>query len=435
MAVLLQTTPLPDGPDKYMAYAIAALVLLMLVGFGWLKIQNWYLAGRGSQAAAPKLRLQQSSNTGVANNTQVQQFVADAYTLQRQVQQPQPFASLKQHEQQAQQLVTHLAPEQRHNVLIAAGPGDGKTTTMNTMLVADLARGVQVVVLNPNFTYYHPRDQLIDLRPVASQFEAAYDYKEIDTILKSLVDNVIYGERLPLYREGKDAGHTIVVYIDEMPAITSVATNKPYAESCKANIVKLIREGRKVQVFVVCAAQDALVETLGLPGGVRDNFAVRLVGNVDPTSWKRCVGDEVKQVKVEQGTWYAGGKRASGTMQLIPATSEDVLRATQHRVVATPANAPMHNPPATQEQQVSNAQPQWRYEREQQEMLLIAQWVGEKGKPLSNRAITRRIYKLRGGDREDYKGDGDLYNEVKPMIERVKSILSDDGSDTFDDDE
>ena len=59
-----------------------------------------------------------------------------------------------------------MEPNARKHTAVAGITGDGKTTTMNSLLVADIAVGAQCVVCSTHFTYYHPDDQRIDLRPL-----------------------------------------------------------------------------------------------------------------------------------------------------------------------------------------------------------------------------------------------------------------------------
>lgn len=184
----------------------------------------------------------------------------------------------------------------RQHTLIAARPGDGKTATLNTLLVADIAAGHQVIVANPQFAYYHPTDQPIDLRPIRDQFEAVFDYAGIERTL-SAVYGLVEG-RNALYREGQDVGHAISVIIDEWPSIVS----SDYGPACTALVQKLVREARKCNIWLTLAAQDGQVETLGFRGGVRASFLTRLCGNVDPATWRALCGAAVQR-PVARGQW------------------------------------------------------------------------------------------------------------------------------------
>lgn len=209
-----------------------------------------------------------------------------------------------------------LTPGARMHTLIAARPGDGKTTALNTLVVADVRAGAQTIVLNPHFTAYHPEDQPIDLRPLAAHFEAVYDYAHIEATLRALVREI--DARMPIYRAGQDVGHVISVLIDEWPAVQL----SEYAKSCTDLLGRIVREGRKCKVFVTIATQDAQVSTLGFSGGLRSSFATRLCGNVDNATWRACMGDAAQR-PVARGVWASD----RGDVMVTPPTAIDVRAA------------------------------------------------------------------------------------------------------------
>lgn len=186
--------------------------------------------------------------------------------------------------------------ETRQHCLIAARTGDGKTQTIISAMVHDIARGCQVVWCSPQLTLYHPKDQRCDLRPLALHFEQVTSYPAILSVLDAAY--AIGETRKPLYRAGEDVGHPIVLYFDEWPAI--VAT---LGKEAVDRMARIVRECRKLNIWVVIATQDALVETIGFSSGVRSMFATRMAGNVDQTTWRVVMGDGVKKERVERGVW------------------------------------------------------------------------------------------------------------------------------------
>ena len=215
---------------------------------------------------------------------------------------------------QPRQDVANLPAETRQHTLLVAIPGDGKTQTLNTMLVADLSRGCQVIVLNPQFTYYHKTDQPIDLRPVEGQFEVIRDEAQMPAALKAIYR--IGKDREVLYIAGEDVGHHISVIIDEWPRIKA----SEYGDACLAWVQKIVREHRKCNVWVTLATQDALVETIGFKSGARAAFRTKLAsGNVDEYSWRFVVGSTPK-TPTAQGTWASD----SGLVEVTRPTADDI---------------------------------------------------------------------------------------------------------------
>lgn len=275
--------------------AISLLALLFMIG-NWLGDQVLKVAGkqpRMQPATAPPMQTQPVSIDAPATSQNV--------------------AGIR---------LAALHPNQRMHTLIAAKPGDGKTTTANTLLVEDCKRGdTQVYVLNPHFTYFHPVDQPIDLRPLQDRIDVVFDYEAISATLKSLY--ALVQERMQLYRNGQNVGHPITVYIDEWPAIAG----SDYGKECADYLSKLVREARKVNIWLVVCSQDALVDTLKLSGGLRASFHTCLVGNVDATTWRNLTGG-MPQQKVQRGTWMVAGT-VDGLVTYTPATSAEVARIAQ----------------------------------------------------------------------------------------------------------
>ena len=246
--------------------------------------------------------------------------------------QPAPsYAPLVQRAATARLELHTLDASRRQHTLIAAAPGDGKTQTLNTLLCADVRAGHQAIVLNPQFTYYHPDDQPIDLRPVKNRFELVRDEAAMPGILKTIYQ--LGKEREPLYQEGEDVGHHISIIIDEWPRIVE----SDYGPACVELVRKIVREMRKCNIWITLAAQDGQVETLGFKSGVRASFATRLCGNVDAATWRALIGTGIPQTPVALGSWAT----STGVATVQRPTSADI------RALATSnaAYAPMEIAP------------------------------------------------------------------------------------------
>lgn len=189
---------------------------------------------------------------------------------------------------------------ERMHTYICGSTGDGKSQCQIALMVSDIARGAEVWWLNPHLALYNEKDQPTDLRPLQHHFHQVYDYEDIKRIIVTLRKH-IYNKRMPLYRENKPYGHDIVLYLDEWPGIVDVCGSE-VADA----IGHIIREGRKVGIFVNLAAISAQVQSTGLPTDIRRNFLTKLVGNVERDTWTALVGKGTEQVGMtkKSGKWW-----------------------------------------------------------------------------------------------------------------------------------
>ena len=96
------------------------------------------------------------------------------------------------------------------------------------------------------------------------RMQPAFRYRDIRELLAWLVGEI--DQRLAMRRSGQVWDTSLFLAFDEYPLI---AQNVPEA----ADLVgRTLREGRKVDVFVLGAFQDALVRSLGGDGAVRENY-------------------------------------------------------------------------------------------------------------------------------------------------------------------
>ena len=194
--------------------------------------------------------------------------------------------------------ITALSPRQRHHTLIAGSTGDGKSTTLYTLLVNDIAHGAHCVVCSTHFTPFHHEDQQIDLRPLEAHFEAYWEHSTIAAALRRAA--TIIDERMHRYRANQDVGHDIALYIGEWGNIERVLGKKEASDL----LVKIIDEGRKTRVWIgAIELHSLLVSRFGSDSAFREAFNTRLAGNVDDVTWKTVVGRDVPKQRVAVGTW------------------------------------------------------------------------------------------------------------------------------------
>lgn len=152
------------------------------------------------------------------------------------------------------------------HVALAGATGLGKSSLMRLLLPQLLYVGARVALADPHFTLFDAESDE-DWRPIASRLaiEPAVSYTAIKDVLAWMAKSEL-PTRLEKRRQGQSFGEPFFLALDELPAIVA---NVPEAPSMMAT---LLREGRKVGLLLVSAAQDWLVKTVGGTGGVRDCF-------------------------------------------------------------------------------------------------------------------------------------------------------------------
>ena len=151
------------------------------------------------------------------------------------------------------------------HVGIAGATGGGKSTVMRLLLTQLLASGASVVLADPHYADVDPKSG-DDWRTIRAglHLPPSYRYRDIRELLGWLVREM--ETRLEMRRRGEIWASSLFLAFDEYPLI---AQNVPEA----ADLVgRILREGRKVDVLVLGAFQDALVRSIGGDGAVRENY-------------------------------------------------------------------------------------------------------------------------------------------------------------------
>ena len=151
------------------------------------------------------------------------------------------------------------------HVGIAGATGGGKSTILRLLLTQLLAAGASVILADPHYADVDPRSG-DDWRAIRAglHMQPAYRYRDIRELLAWLVGEI--DQRLAMRRRGQVWNNSLFLAFDEYPLI---AQNVPEA----ADLVgRTLREGRKVDIFILGAFQDALVRSIGGNGAVRENY-------------------------------------------------------------------------------------------------------------------------------------------------------------------
>ncbi len=168
------------------------------------------------------------------------------------------------------------------HVALAGATGGGKSVLIR-LLVAQLCFvGASVLLLNPHYTRYdiaHNEDWTPFEPYLYDNPMRCRDYRVIGEYLRKVAQEML-PNRLERYAHSLPVGSPFYIVLDELPAIVKHVPEAP------GYMADLLREGRKVGLFLVTAAQDFLVRTVMKEegGAVRDCFRTAVYVGGDPTT-------------------------------------------------------------------------------------------------------------------------------------------------------
>jgi hypothetical protein len=161
-----------------------------------------------------------------------------------------------------------LPPHDAMHGLMAGETGGGKSNIFMMWIAQLLAARVHVVYLNPHAMQWD-LEHRVDWRPINAALGERL-IRDPDAILAYL--RWLCEEELPARKErgwrGEPVGPLLYTFVDEWPALLKHDRRAADYYAC------LVREGRKYGLYLVTAAQDALVKTLGGSSGERQQFQV-----------------------------------------------------------------------------------------------------------------------------------------------------------------
>jgi hypothetical protein len=128
-----------------------------------------------------------------------------------------------------------------------------------------LAVGARVTLADPHHAPVDPKTGE-DWRPIVQRLDMAPAIRpgDIDALFSYLSDEL--GRRLELREQGREWGPALFLAYDEWPIIVDTVPQAP------ARLARLLREGRKVDLFVLGASQTHLVKAVGGDSSARDNY-------------------------------------------------------------------------------------------------------------------------------------------------------------------
>lgn len=155
------------------------------------------------------------------------------------------------------------------HVALAAPTGGGKSSIMRLLLAQMLFCGAHVWLADPHYTPLDPKTgedwRMIEARLAQPPFTKP---THIAHVLAELVKEMY--RRYDLRHKGQLYGDPCYLAIDEWPAILNGLGKD--AKETTADVITLLRQARKVDMYVITSSQDFLVETIGTGGEVRANL-------------------------------------------------------------------------------------------------------------------------------------------------------------------
>jgi Helicase HerA, central domain len=156
------------------------------------------------------------------------------------------------------------------HVAIAGSTGHGKSSLTRLLMSQLCYAGASVLLLDPHYTAYDSEtgDDWTPFTPylVYDPMECC-KYSVIDHYLQQIA-TVLIPQRLERRRQGKKMGKPYFVVVDELPAIVA------QIKGASGYLATILRQGRKVGVFVISASQGFLIKTMFPEGdsAVRDCY-------------------------------------------------------------------------------------------------------------------------------------------------------------------
>lgn len=184
------------------------------------------------------------------------------------------------------------------HVALAGPTGGGKSNIIRLLLSQLLAAGATCLLADPHFAPVDPESG-DDWRPIVSRLTRPpiVEVPAIAQTLRWLAEEELEA-RLARRRAGQRPGSPLFLALDELPVIVAGDRDAP------AHLGRILREGRKVGIFAITAAQDFLVKTIGGSSGARDCFRTAYYTGGDPHTARALL--DVRAGAVDDGTLGQG---------------------------------------------------------------------------------------------------------------------------------
>lgn len=163
------------------------------------------------------------------------------------------------------------------HVALVGATGGGKSNALRLLLPQLLAVGARVSLCDPHYTALDA-DNGDDWRPIAARLAGApaVAARDIDAEIDRLCTEL--HQRLAIRRDGGTVGAPWFLAVDELPVIADTVPD------AMPRLTSLLREGRKVGLYVLGASQSMLVKALGGDSSARDAYRTCIYSGGDTRS-------------------------------------------------------------------------------------------------------------------------------------------------------
>jgi len=214
------------------------------------------------------------------------------------------------------------------HVALAGNTGNGKSSLMRLIMAQLCMVGVDVLLLNPHYMRLdrsaNPPEDWTPYEPHLAQPPIlCAEYAQIGFYLKWMAETLL-PKRIDRARNGGAVGKPYFIVIDELPAIVDEVKEAP------DYIAKILREGRKYGIYLICASQDFQVKTIGMDGGgVRKCFRTAFYVGGDMATAKALLektSEEIPETDLGKGVVMIRCKATrSAVLARVPYTDNEAL--------------------------------------------------------------------------------------------------------------
>jgi DNA segregation ATPase FtsK/SpoIIIE-like protein len=236
------------------------------------------------------------------------------------------------------------------HVALAGATGGGKSSILRLLLAQLCKAGASVLLLNPHYTRFdreaEPPEDWTPFEPyLVHDPMACRRYEVIEFYLKQIATELL-PQRLEKYAHSEPLGKPYFLAIEELPAIVARIKHAP------DYLAQIVREGRKVGIFLITVAQDFLVSTIAPGGGgaVRDCYRTAYYVGGDSTTARILLDKPARQLpeaELGQGTVLLRSQKVplvkEAQLVLVPYVDNRAL----YRLLGPSTYVPTPPPPPT----------------------------------------------------------------------------------------
>lgn len=185
------------------------------------------------------------------------------------------------------------------HVALAGSTRGGKSSIMRMLMAQLCAAGAKVLILNPHYSRY-----ILDKKEDWTPFEPyllhdpmeCRKYDVIEYYLRQVATDIL-PRRLDKFAHSQPVGKPYFLALDELPAIMK------HVPDASSYLEDILREGAKVGIFLITAAQDFLVKTIspnGSGGAVRECYRSAYYVGGDATTAKILLDMPANQIEEDR---------------------------------------------------------------------------------------------------------------------------------------